>query len=649
VVNKEVFMTLPVRRITNIVVAFVMAVFSINIIGAMNVYAASNNANPNAGGNNGTLKVHEQGTASGTESNDPKVCAFNFEGFDFDANQDGYVVIDTQPGDVVTATVPFGPADATGYAETSYINDGISGITVPDGQYKATLYGKDTGNPANPDLTNEKAKSKVFKVDCPESVTPATPTSADVCGMIGDTYTIPTTAGVKYQINGSTVAAGTYPGFGAVTINAVADDGFVLTGTTVWNFTFNMMPCVTNVTPIAPSKVDICGTANDTYTIPSTPGVIYFVNGVPTSAGTYTATGTVNITATPLIFYALTGTTSWTFNFTNTPCVVTPAAPTKNDVCGKQNDTYTIPSTVGVRYFVNGVEKAAGTYSAPTIALIVAVAKPGYALNIHSQLIWLYGFTNKKCPQPCQPFTGVQSLTFIHHDDDDEDCIPLPATPGVPSKSDVCGTGNDMYTIPSTTGIKYLVNGVEKAAGTYPATGPVTIQAVALQNYVLMGDVVTQWGFEFTNAACPTPELSAVAECSQTGVLVTITNDGDGDGIAYINGDDIEVPANDSVEVTVPYTLFKADVTVYDESEDLLLDKAFDCTPGRGNAGGPEETPVVPAVVMTAAVKAAPTTELPTTGGISAISQLIATLTLAAVTYGATYYLWNRRNITNGR
>ena len=40
-----------------------------------------------APGNNGTLKIHEEGTPSGTESNDPKDCSFNVEGFDFDGRQ----------------------------------------------------------------------------------------------------------------------------------------------------------------------------------------------------------------------------------------------------------------------------------------------------------------------------------------------------------------------------------------------------------------------------------------------------------------------------------------------------------------------------------------------------------------------------------
>ena len=54
--------------------------------------------------NNGTLKVHEIGTPSGTESNDPKVCAFNFEGFGFDPQQEGYINLEAQGGSAPIGT-----------------------------------------------------------------------------------------------------------------------------------------------------------------------------------------------------------------------------------------------------------------------------------------------------------------------------------------------------------------------------------------------------------------------------------------------------------------------------------------------------------------------------------------------------------------
>lgn len=130
------------------------------------------------GGNNGTLKIHEQGTPSGTEDNDPKVCVFNVEGFGFDAEQSGYLYFDVQGGDGPTGTpagpFDFGPTNANGYYATQYFN-------LDPGHYKATLYGK-------PGREDEKAKSKVFKVECEVPVTQVpVPTQAtlDPCNPQG--------------------------------------------------------------------------------------------------------------------------------------------------------------------------------------------------------------------------------------------------------------------------------------------------------------------------------------------------------------------------------------------------------------------------------------------------------------------------------
>jgi hypothetical protein len=107
-------------------------------------------------GNNGTLKIHELGTPYGTPNNDPKVCTFDVEAFGLDAGQSGYLVFDVQGGDapqgVAAGPFVFGPADASGYAVSEP-------FSPPAGHYKATLYGK-------ADLTDVKAKSKVFKVTC---------------------------------------------------------------------------------------------------------------------------------------------------------------------------------------------------------------------------------------------------------------------------------------------------------------------------------------------------------------------------------------------------------------------------------------------------------------------------------------------------
>ena len=107
-------------------------------------------------GYNGTLKIHESDTPNGTSNNDPKACTFNVEAFGLDAGQAGYLVFVAQGGDapqgVDAGPNGFGPANASGYYASKYFG-------LPAGLHKPTLYGK-------ADLTDVKAKSKVFKVTC---------------------------------------------------------------------------------------------------------------------------------------------------------------------------------------------------------------------------------------------------------------------------------------------------------------------------------------------------------------------------------------------------------------------------------------------------------------------------------------------------
>ena len=151
-------------------VALAMCAFAFGIASYASTYttmAAPINAN-SPHGNNGTLKVHEKGTPSGTENNDPKVCKFNLESFGLDQGHTGYLMFDVQgqdaPHGVATDTkYAFGAADKHGYAMSQDFNNG--GAKIADGHYKVTLYGKDTSK-KNADLDEVKAKSKVFKVEC---------------------------------------------------------------------------------------------------------------------------------------------------------------------------------------------------------------------------------------------------------------------------------------------------------------------------------------------------------------------------------------------------------------------------------------------------------------------------------------------------
>lgn len=225
------------RRITNLCFAFVLAVMSVNLSGVLSLQSAF----ADTPGNNGTLKVHELGTPENTESNDPKVCAFNFEGFQFDAGQSGNIIISTQPGDDQVLTVPYSSSQATPPSQSPYINDGTThGYTLAEGHYKATLYGKDSHGRTN--TNDEKAKSKVFKVLCVDA-----PTFVDQCGTIHDKIILPKTTGNAYfKVSGDNTNYKNGPtlnGSGTVTVTYYQKVQGSIIAFNTWDFTFSTEPC----------------------------------------------------------------------------------------------------------------------------------------------------------------------------------------------------------------------------------------------------------------------------------------------------------------------------------------------------------------------------------------------------------------------
>ena len=441
------------RRITNIFFAFLLAVMSVNLSGVLTLSTAQ------AKSNNGTLQVHEKGSPDMTPSNQPHVCVFNFEAFGLDANQTGNVTIESQsPTAVITPVVITLTTDANGNgATTPYVNDTNSQYTLADGHYKATLdnkFGTDNG---------DKAKSKVFWVRCDSTpATPATPTVAadlltcstkntpngaasifitntadDTDAAVVYTWTVKmgaatissgvtgsVTDGTSTNVNLQNLAAGTY------NVTITGNDG------TSANTQFTIETCAPTVVPVTPATMNdgLCGTDGDTYTIPSTPNVIYKVNGKTVAAGTYNATTLQYITGVHIRAYAvnsdytLSGDTSWDFAFSAKPCPAPVTPPTQFQDCGTDKDGYTIPSSNHIKYYVNGKYTPAGTYyNAPSIVVITAVADHGYVPA--SQAIWVFTYSSKPCPQPCTTDSPEFTTPLMfnnqrHHDNDDSDCIP---------------------------------------------------------------------------------------------------------------------------------------------------------------------------------------------------------------------------------
>ncbi|KPI18203.1 hypothetical protein OK074_7972 [Actinobacteria bacterium OK074] len=104
-----------------------------------------------APGDNGDVKVHEVGTLFTDQRDEPKVCHFYLDAFNFDVAQSVTWDISTQPAVTGGATLSGAIALASGTGHTLP-------LSLPNGQYK--LVWKITGG-------NGTGKQKVFKVDCP--------------------------------------------------------------------------------------------------------------------------------------------------------------------------------------------------------------------------------------------------------------------------------------------------------------------------------------------------------------------------------------------------------------------------------------------------------------------------------------------------
>jgi len=104
-----------------------------------------------APGDNGDVKIHESTTAVDDQRDEPKVCKFYLDAFNFDTLQQVTWTIDQQP--------PTGTAQVLAGAIALTSGSGRSAdLTLPNGHYKLnwTFEGE-----------NGSGKHKVFEVDCP--------------------------------------------------------------------------------------------------------------------------------------------------------------------------------------------------------------------------------------------------------------------------------------------------------------------------------------------------------------------------------------------------------------------------------------------------------------------------------------------------
>ncbi|MER7844911.1 hypothetical protein ABTZ03_13330 [Kitasatospora sp. NPDC096077] len=106
-----------------------------------------------APGDNGDVKVHDSTTPVSSQNDDPKVCRFYFDAFNFDTVQQVNWTVEQQP--------PTGTAQVLSGSITLVGGTGATGLfSLPDGHYKLewTFVGE-----------NGNAKQKVFDVSCATS------------------------------------------------------------------------------------------------------------------------------------------------------------------------------------------------------------------------------------------------------------------------------------------------------------------------------------------------------------------------------------------------------------------------------------------------------------------------------------------------
>lgn len=381
-----------------------------------------------------------------------------------------------------TTNLPFSP-DISWERFTSSGRDYVSGTVSTNGQLSQTFYALPSlSGDTFPDGSTEKSYTFNFTDESCNIVVEVEafpPIFTDNFGSADDTYTIPSATGNAYFINNDSVAPGTY---------AVTDPNMVVIlhpmpgysfadGTQtqyLGNFTSNPITPDIPIDPYTPDFIDMSGTANDVYMIPADSRVTYLIDGVPVAAGSYPANGTVTITIKAEPGYVLNDPANSSYEYTYSAEITDftlayPASVTRSDQPGKSKDTYTVPSSVGVEYVMNGKVIEAGTYQAEGNVIIDAQPMSGYRFFSQADTRFDYTFSNEV--QFSKPF--------------------------------VVG-GNTIF-IPEIEGLEYSLNGVVTPWGYYDIMQDSTVTVRAVAGFSIAQGTDLSYDFTFIPNNSPDP------------------------------------------------------------------------------------------------------------------------------------------------
>jgi hypothetical protein len=411
------------------------------------------------------------------------------------------------------------------------ISDSVASITVTTHLVWGTAPTYSIGSSTMQTTINRPIGGCVQSVAIPGAPTVTPPT----CFAVGSLAIPADTASVVW----SSVPAYHAGDTGPFAVTATAQNGYIFTpgGKTTETYNVSVLgkvtgaACDTTTTPATPSVLlGSCtgpGTqSNGTLTIPSTPGVIYTIQGLVVSGTTVTGLpGTsVTVVAKPASGFKFVGPqeVDYTETFTSAGNCLVHAAPvtpaSTNGACttpGRHSDaTLTIPTTPHVLYTIGGIGP---DLSGQTLTELV-----GSTVDVVATPAAGYSFRG--------PQSVTDSITFT--DPGDCNVTALPVVPSI-SQSTCTGPGTNAtatLVIPTTRGVSYRING-KTVSGTINETGAktVTVTAVPAAGYAFAKHAVTSWTETFTEVGACFVDVTVAkpgftnAECTTSTTATTAT------------------------------------------------------------------------------------------------------------------------------
>ncbi len=331
-----------------------------------------------------------------------------------------------------------------------------------------------------------------------------------------------------------------------------------------------------NVTASPVTFADPCGTANDTYTIPTTEYVQYKVGGNVKTAGVYPGTGSVTVTAEATLFHILVGTSSWSYTFTNATCdqtVAIPAAPAIVDPCGPANAAWTLPADTDSLDWslVDGVlsvqTKTGYIFTDQTTLKNFGLATDSGVACPPQEV----GLPNPTSTDPCglrnatwNVQTPVAHVTWTLEEDGDlvattgegyvftggatshnygkavESNQLCPVTPAEPTYLDFCGLEKDSVNTPEDTDYVSYSLSHEGTVWTVTATPSANYELVVTgTDYVLNEDGTATWTVTMTDQECKVTICHRTDSVVNPYVKITVSEEAV-DGVAGNSGNEAD-------------------------------------------------------------------------------------------------------------